>query len=97
LLKAAEKAGVELKGDESDVEIQKAVIMQAFPAAKLDGRDETYLAGRFDGALEFLDSKVDATVRAAGVSTVKVDEAITSGSARDRYIERLKTQHKAEK
>ena len=97
LIKAAEKAEIELKGDEADVDIQKAVIMKAFPNAKLDGRDEVYLAGRFDGALEFLDSKADATVRAAGTSTVKIDEAPTAKSARDNYIERLKNQHKAEK
>jgi hypothetical protein len=97
LIKAAEKAEIELKGDEADVDIQKAVIMKVFPNAKLDGHDGVYLTGRFDGALEFLDSKADATVRAAGTSTVKVDEALTAKSARGNMIERLKNQHKAEK
>ncbi len=49
--------GVEIKKDgvySSDLEIKKAVILKASPEAKLDGKDEAYIQGRFDSALEGL-------------------------------------------
>jgi hypothetical protein len=40
----------------SDSELKQAVIMAKFPAAKLDGKDTTYIQARYDAALE---TKVD--------------------------------------
>jgi hypothetical protein len=58
LLATASKVGVALKGDESDIEIKKAVIMKLRPHAKLDGATDTYVEARYVGALE--DMAVDS-------------------------------------
>lgn len=54
LIVAAQKAGVELKGDESEDAIHSAVILKAFPKADLSGKDSVYLAARYDAAVETL-------------------------------------------
>lgn len=61
LLATASKVGVSLKGDESDIEIKKAVIMKLRPHAKLDGATDTYIEARYVGALE--DMAVDSEER----------------------------------
>jgi len=63
LLDAAIKAGVEVKDGVSDAEIRKAVIVKVYPEAKLDGRDEAYVNGRFDSAVEELRKDADAASR----------------------------------
>jgi hypothetical protein len=59
LLDAAEKAGVEVKEDQSDDDLKKEIILKVYPGAKekLDGADAVYLAARFDGAIEALEAK----------------------------------------
>ena len=56
LVATATKYGV--KADGSDAEIKGALIAKAFPNAKLDGKDEAYMAARLDAALELLESGV---------------------------------------
>jgi hypothetical protein len=45
------------------VEVKKAVITAVFPQAKLDGKDEVYIAARFDATMEDLDAKADGESR----------------------------------
>lgn len=52
LMKTAESFKVELKGDESDLDIKKAVILSVSPDAKLDKASEGYIQGRFDTYVE---------------------------------------------
>ena len=59
LLDAAIRAGVEVKDGVSDSDIQKAIITKIYPEAKLDGRDEAYIKGRFDSAIEELRKDAD--------------------------------------
>lgn len=63
LVSLATKHGV--KADGTDAEIRTALILKAFPAAKLDGKDAAYLDARYDGALEILE--VEDTKREDGV------------------------------
>lgn len=56
LVATATKYGV--KADGSDAEIKGSLIAKAFPNAKLDGKDEVYMAARLDAALELLESGV---------------------------------------
>ena len=63
LLDSAIKAGVEVKDGVSDAEIRKAVITKVYPEAKLDGRDEAYINGRFDSAVEELRKDADSASR----------------------------------
>ena len=56
LLTTAQKAGVTLKGDESEVDVKKAVILAVSPEAKLDGESDEYVGFRFKLACESLDT-----------------------------------------
>lgn len=59
LVGKATAAGVEVKADMADLEIKKAVIAKVFPSANLDGKDEAYVAARFDCACEISATKSD--------------------------------------
>jgi hypothetical protein len=98
LFDAAERAGVEVKDGMTDLEIKKAVITTMYPSAKLDGKDEVYIAARFDAAVENLDAHADGESRAVfggGVSPAssRNDAAV----ARQRMIENLKARSRGEK
>ncbi len=93
VLDSARKAGVEVKEDMGEKEIRNAVILKAFPSAKLDEKSEEYLAARYDAAKEILDSQeeADAENRADGVENPKGGEGenkVDSASARQRMIDR---------
>ena len=72
---------MELKGDESDLEIQKAVILAVSPAAqaKLDGEfasdaaKAAYVSARFDATVESLQGAADQD------KTARVDTAENLG------------------
>ena len=51
LASVAAKYAVDASGD-----IRAQVIAKAFPKANMDGKDEAYMAARFDSAIELLDS-----------------------------------------
>jgi len=95
LVETAKKAGVEVKGDEADVDLKKAVIAKVYADVKLDGKNESYIDARFDCAVEdlpkMLTAGADATVRAAVAPVVKADsaDANSAGAARKRMIDRL--------
>jgi uncharacterized protein len=78
LLDAAIRAGVEVKDGMSDNEVQKAIITTVYPEAKLDGRDEAYIKGRFDSAMEELRKDSDGEGR-----QVVSDGVPTSGGRED--------------
>lgn len=99
LMASALKAGVEVKVDQADIDIQKAVVMKVYPTAKLDGKDPVYIQARFDAAMEQIETETaaDAQARTVGVaasapsSSVKVDGKETdANAARAKFIESLK-------
>ena len=90
LLEAAIKAGVEVKDGLSDAEIQKAIIGKVYPTAKLDGRDEAYIKGRFDSALEELAKDTDAGNRVLLNDGASTEDRSDSKSAHDRMVSYLK-------
>lgn len=99
ILDAARKAGIEIKEDASELDVQKAVIMKVFPKANLDGKDQVYLDARFDGALETFEANADAEVRKANADEVKTDkqdsrEVPDSGKAREKMIADLRARSK---
>lgn len=99
LLKNAEMAGVEVKGDESDVELKKSIIKKVFPKANLDGKDEVYIQARYDGAIENLSDEADAKSRQvlAGKMTNSASPKMdTSDVAREKMIARMKNHGKEE-
>lgn len=59
LVGKAMKAGVEVRADMSDPEIKKAVVLKQFPTARLDDKDEVYIAARFDCACEALEQAAE--------------------------------------
>jgi len=88
ILDAADRAGVEVKKDMSDLDIKKAVIMNVFPTAKLDGKDEIYISARFDSAVETLESRADGESRVVAAGGLPKSEGRDdSASARQRMIE----------
>ena len=92
LVETAKKAGVEVKGDEADIDLKKAVIAKVYADVKLDGKNENYIDARFDCAVEdlpkMLAAGADATVRAVVAPVVKADSADENSAktARDRMI-----------
>lgn len=90
LLHNAEKAGVTLKGDESDLDIKKAIITSQFPKANFDGKDEVYIQARYDATLETLGEKADAQTRQA-LTDVPTNDANSDDpeNARNKMIARM--------
>ena len=83
LLDSANKFGVKVSAEMSDIDIMKAVVVAKAPNAKLDGRDDIYIQARFDSVLEdaVASEAGDASARAAGGSapTDKNDGADACG------------------
>lgn len=99
LLRNAEMACVEVKGDESDVDLKKAIIMKVFPKANLDGKDEVYIQARYDGAIENLSDEADAKSRQALAGDIPNSGATkndSSDDAREKMIARMKNHGKEE-
>lgn len=93
LYKTAEKVGVEIKGDENEIEIKKAIISKVFPKASFDNKDEVYVNARYDATLETLEEKNDVTVRQA----LSQNEGQTNNDdARSKMIERMKKDSRKE-
>ena len=84
LLDAAILAGVEVRDGVSDADLQKSIITTVYPEAKLDGKDEAYINGRFDSALE--DLRKDADDRGRPI----VSDSLASGSRSDSASARQK-------
>jgi hypothetical protein len=87
LYDAADRAGVEVKEDMSDLDIKKSVITAVFPKADLKDKDEAYISARFDSALEMLESHADGESRAVAGDVPAAETRTDSVSARQRMIE----------
>lgn len=91
LYENAKKAGVEVKGDETEADIKKAVITKVFPKANLDGKDSAYIDARYDATVEMLENTADAHNRKviAGVGNLE-SHADSADEARNKMIENMK-------
>lgn len=89
LLHNAEKAGVEVKEDMSDMDIKKAVISSAFPKANFDGKDDVYIQARYDATVEMLCEKNDGETRRV-TSDMPPENRADENDAREKMIQRLK-------
>ena len=93
LLHNAEKAGVEVKADMSDMDITKAIITASFPKANFDGKDDVYIQARYDATIEMLCEKNDGKTRQF-TSDVPPEAHADENDARNRMIERMKNHGK---
>lgn len=91
LLNSAKEAGVEVKADMSEMDVQKAVINKVYPDTKLDDKSEAYIMARFDCAMEDLpkEKDADASVRQANADTAPVEKQDSADDARKAMIDRL--------
>lgn len=97
LMDSAIRAGVEVKDGMSDAEVQKAIISKVYPEAKLDGRDEAYIKGRFDSAVEELRKDSDDSSRLVISDGVPAGDRNDSASAYKRMLEFQKAQSRGQK
>ena len=97
LFDAADRAGVEIKDGMTDLEIKKAVISAVSPTAKLDGKDEVYIAARFDAAVDVLDSHNDRDSRAAGGGVPPASSRNDAAAAHKRMVEYMKARSRGQK
>ncbi len=95
LLHNAEKAGVEVKEDMSDMDIKKAIITSVFPKANFDGKDDVYIQARYDATIEMICEKNDGKTRRF-TSDVPPETHADENDARQRMIERMKNHGKEE-
>lgn len=96
LLHNAEKAGVEVKEDMSDMDIKKAVILSKFKNANFDGKDEVYVQARYDATVEILCEKNDGENRQV-MSDMPPENHMDENDAREKMIRRMKNHGQEEK
>ena len=94
----ARASKVEIRADQSDLDVMTAIVKAKSPEAKLDGKDAVYIQARFDLLKETsrLDSADDSAARlAAGDQKVTRADGAESpaATARQKYLERLRTAH----
>lgn len=93
LVGKATAAGVEVKADMADSDIKKAVISKVFPSANLDGKDEAYIAARFDCACELSATKSDEKSRKDAADIPSENHELSAqdklDAAKKRYNERM--------
>jgi len=103
ILSAADAAEIKVDEKDTELEIQKAVIIKVFPQAQLDNKDQVYIDARFDGAVELLQEKKNAGNRAAVNGSALSgnsnsddtdddddDENLDADEARENYIKKIK-------
>lgn len=96
LLRNAEKAGVEVKEDMSDMDIKKAVILSKFQSANFDGKDDVYIQARYDATIEMLCEKADGENRKV-MSDLPPENHMDENDAREKMIRRMKNHGQEEK
>ena len=100
LVGKATAAGVEVKADMADADIKKAVISKVFPSANLDGKDEAYIAARFDCACELSATKSDEKSRKDAADIPSANHELSAqdqlDAAKKRYNERMDSAWKDE-
>ena len=94
ILDAAKKVELEVKGDETELELQKAVILKIHPTAKLDEKDAIYIEARFDGALDQIESNNDSsqtqTVKGQDIPNKDGQQKLDATAARKKMIKGMK-------
>lgn len=90
LLTTVYAVGVEVKSDETDQAIMAKVIAKAFPDVKLDGKDNVYIQGMFDGAIGILQKQNDSLGRKIFIEN-KNDgtEVVNSETAKKNMLARI--------
>ena len=96
LLHNAEKAGVEVKEDMSDMDIKKAIILSKFKNANFDGKDDVYVQARYDATIEILCEKNDGENRQI-ISDLPPEGHMDENDAREKMIRRMKNHGQEEK
>lgn len=96
LLHNAEKAGVEVKEDMSDMDIKKAIILSKFKNANFDGKDDVYVQARYDATVEILCEKNDGENRQI-MSDLPPEGHMDENDAREKMIRRMKNHGQEEK
>jgi hypothetical protein len=89
LVDVAVKHEIEIKDDMDDFDIQKEIILKAFPKADLENKDEKYIEARFDSAVEILAEKnnVQNKTTVLDPDIMKKDEKkIDSDELRKRHM-----------
>jgi hypothetical protein len=100
LMLNADRAGVQVKDGMSDTDVKKAVIEATFPGSsvKLDGKDDVYIAARYDTAVEMLEARQDGTSRAVvGDNGLGAASRTDSTAARQRMIKEMIARSRGEK
>ena len=91
ILQIAIDAGIEVKDNMSESDIQKAVIMKVSPNANLDGKDTVYIQARFDGAVERIAEMKDENATYSALNFQPGKTTIPSSEkARQDNIEKMK-------
>jgi len=91
ILQIAIDAGIDVKDSMSESDIQKAVIMKVSPNANLDGKDNTYIQARFDGAIERIAEMKDENATYSALNFQPGKTTIPSSEkARQDNIEKMK-------
>lgn len=88
LLIAAEKAGVEVKVDERDIEIQKKIITEQFSDLDLTNKSDEYIQACYDTTMKTIEDKKDRNKRGGNTDTDNKDSR-NSDEARKRMIENI--------
>jgi len=96
LLHNAEKAGVEVKKDMSDMDIKKAIILSKFKNVNFDGKDDVYVQARYDATIEILCEKNDGENRQV-MSDLPLENHMDENDAREKMIRRMKNHGQEEK
>jgi len=87
--------GVELKGDEDDLGMKKAVIAVAHPKMVLDGKDEAYVSAMYDISFAALTDLANADKSNKEKASTKNDgEDKAPADPRQAYVEFLSNAHK---
>lgn len=98
LIDHAKNAGVEVKEEMTKLDLQKETILKVFPQADLKDKEETYIAARYDSAIELLQEKKDKETQASNNEKLFTNdtkpnvEIVDSEKARQDYINRISNQ-----
>ena len=101
IIENAKAAEIEVKDEQSNLELKKAIIMKHFPNAVLDGKDEVYINARYDSAIEIQKANAPEDPPAPGIDQVKTDHnrddagaPLTGKERREKYIKDLENDYK---
>lgn len=105
VLDAAKRAKIEIKADQSELELKKDIIEKIFPNSKekLEKADESYIEARFDGVLETLETmekeneETQEALKSDSLANVNDEIKHDSSTAYKKMVERIKNSWKKDK